>query len=105
MKITENEIKETEFKTYAYLSTIVSGFFGALAILNTGSFIFALNEYLTYHNDPDDHGGKLHCVDLTAMWISGIFGIIFAMIMIFVITYRIRNIRKLENKIRVVVFS
>lgn len=105
MKITEKEIKETEFKTYAYLSTLVSGFFGALALLNIGSFIFSLNEYLTYHNDPDDHGGKLHYVDLSEMWISVIVGIVSAVIMIFVIMYRIRNIRKLENKIPVVVFS
>ncbi|MDE6036484.1 MAG: hypothetical protein K2G36_11335 [Ruminococcus sp.] len=105
MKITEKEVKETEFKTYAYLSTLVSGIFGALAILNTGSFIFALIEYLTYHNDPDDHGGKLHYVDLTSMWTGGIIGIISAVIMIYVIAYRIRNIRKLENKIPVVIFS
>lgn len=105
MKITEKEIKETEFKTYAYLSTLVSGFFGALALMNIGSFIFSLNEYLTYHNDPDDHGGKLHYVDLNAMWLNGISGIIFTMIMIFIVTYRIRKIKKLDKKIPVVVFS
>ncbi|MDE6671656.1 MAG: hypothetical protein K2K16_05610 [Ruminococcus sp.] len=105
MKITEKEIKETEFKTYAYLSTLVSGFFGALALLNIGSFIFSLNEYLTYHNDPDDHGEKLHYVDLSEMWISVIVGIVSAVIMIFIVAYRIRKIKKLEKKLPVVIFS
>ena len=105
MKITEKEIIHTQYKTYAYLSTLVSGFFGALALMNIGSFIFALDEYLTYHNDPDDHGGKRHYVDLNAMWLSGIFGIIFAVIMILIVAYRIRKIKKLEKKLPVVIFS
>ncbi|MDE6426053.1 MAG: hypothetical protein K2K89_07950 [Ruminococcus sp.] len=105
MKITEKEVKETELKTYAYLSTIVSGFFGVLALMNITSFIVDLNDYLTYHNDPDDHGGKRHYVDLTAMWLNGISGIIFAVIMIFIVAYRIRKIKKLEKKVPVVIFS
>lgn len=99
------KITETEIKTYAYLSTLLSGFFGAGALLKTGNFIYDLTEYLTYHNDPDDHGGKLHYVNLTEMWTSGIFGIIFAVLFILVIAYRVRKIKKLEKKILVYVLS
>ncbi|MCM1506433.1 MAG: hypothetical protein NC177_04770 [Ruminococcus flavefaciens] len=105
MRITEKEIKETELKTYAYLSTLLSGFFGTGALLNIGNFAFSLNEYLTYHNNPDDNGGKLHYVDLNDIWITGISGIILAVLFILVVAYRVQKIKKLEKKVRVYIFS
>lgn len=105
MKITEKEVTDMQSKTYAYLSTLLSGFFGAGALLNIGSFNYDIIEYLTYHNDPDDHGGKLHYVDLTDMWITGISGIIFAVLFILVVAYRVRKIKKLEKKVPVYIFS
>ena len=105
MKITEKEIKETELKTYVYLSTLLSGFFGAGALLKIGSFNYDLSEYLTYHNNPEDYGQKGHYVNLTEMRTDVIIGIIFIVLFIMVIAYRVRKIKKLEKKIPVYVFS
>lgn len=67
MEIIAKEIIEMKVKTYTYLSTVLSGFLVSTALLFIGAFVSDLSEYLTYHNDPDDHGGKLHYVDLNAM--------------------------------------
>lgn len=105
MNITEKEIKETEAKTYAYLSSIVIGFLSANILLLIYSFISNLQEYLTYHNSEDDHGGKLHYVDLTALWICGCLAVILILILAFVIRFWIRRIKRIEKKIPVMIIS
>lgn len=103
--ISGKEVTETKLKTYIYLSIVLSGFLIAKAILFIGSVASGLSEYFTYHNDPDDHGGKLHYVDLNAMWLFGIVEIICVILEFFVFRYRIRKIRQLEKKTPVIIIS
>ncbi|MDE6092964.1 MAG: hypothetical protein K2G14_07710 [Ruminococcus sp.] len=103
MDITEKEIKEMVAKTYTYLSTVLSGFLIARALIFIFMFIGGLSEYLEYHNDPDDHGGKLHYVDLNAMWLYGLMGIIFTVFSFFVLRYQFLKIRQLEKKVPVII--
>lgn len=46
MNITEKKIKETEARTYAYLSSVVIGFLSANMLMLSCSFIYSLLEYL-----------------------------------------------------------
>lgn len=103
--ISGKEVKETKLKTYIYMSVSLSGFLTARALILIFGFISALSEYLEYHNDPDDHGGKLHYVDLNAMWLFGVMGIVFAVLDFFVFRWRTGKIRQLDRKIPVIVIS
>lgn len=105
MNATEKTIKETEAKTYAYLSSIVVGFLSANILLLIYSFISNLQEYLTYHNSEDDHGGKLHYVNLPALWICGGLAVILTLILAFVIRFWIRRIKRIEKKLPVMIIS
>lgn len=103
--ISGKEVKETKLKTYIYLSTTLSGFLTARALIFIGAFISGLSEYLEYHNDPDDHGGKLHYVDLNALWLCGLMGIIVVVLDFFVFRYRTGKIRQLDKKNPVIIIS
>ena len=62
---TKKNIKATEDKTYAYLLSVLIGPLILDVIYLISVFCFESIEYLRYHNNFDDHGGKLeHYVDL-----------------------------------------
>ncbi|MCM1007520.1 MAG: hypothetical protein NC485_06220 [Ruminococcus flavefaciens] len=105
MNITAKEIKEIESKTYAYLSSVVIGFLSADILLLIYSFISNLQEYLTYHNSEDDHGEKLHYVDLNALWLCGCLGVILILIVSFVWRFWIRKIKCIEKRLPVMIIS
>lgn len=104
LEMTEKEIEEMKAKTYTYLSTVLSGFFGALILLRGGTFVFDMKEYMIYHNnDSDDPKG--HYVDLNEMWFCGIVAIIACIFMILVIHCQSGKIKQIEKKTPVIIIT
>lgn len=105
MNITEKTIKETEARTYAYLSSAAIGFLIAEILLLVYSFISDLQEYLTYRNNEENYGEKSHYVDLNALWLRGCLGVILILMLFFVVRFWIRKIKCIERKRPVIIIS
>lgn len=105
MNITEKTIKETEARTYAYLSSAAIGFLIAEILLLVYSFIYSLLEYLTYRNNEENYGEKSHYVDLNALWLRGFLGVILILILFFVMRFWIRKIKCIEKRRPVIIIS
>ena len=105
MDVTEKEIKETEARTYAYLSSAAIGFLIAEILLLVYSFISDLQEYLTYRNNEENYGEKWHYVDLNALWLRGCLGVILILMLFFVMRFWIRKIKCIEKRRPVIIIS
>lgn len=104
-QITEKEITETKAKTFAYLLSVIAGLLTADMLLIAYSFFSGLSEYLTYRNDTDDHGGKLHYVDPTVLGICGCTVLLMILLLAFVIRCWVRNVKRIEKKTSAVIIS
>lgn len=97
MNITEKEIKETESRTYAYLSSCVVGFLIAEILL----LIYYLLEYLTDHTNEQNYVEELNYdVDLKGLLIFGCLGVILILMLFFVLRFWIRKIKCIEKNVR-----
>lgn len=105
MNITEKKMKETEVRTYAYLSSAAIGFLIAEILLLVYSFISDLQEYLTYRNNVENYGEKSHYVDLNALWLHGCLGVILILMFFFVLRFWILKIKCIERKRPVIIIS
>lgn len=99
------QLEATENKTYSYMFSATSSFLTTFVLWFAYWFFTGLDEYLLYHNDPDDHGGKLHYVDLNALCICGIIGLLFLAVTFFAVRAWVRRIRRLEKKLPTAVAS
>lgn len=102
MNITEKKVKETEAKTYAYLSSVVIGFLIAEILL----LFYNLQEYLTNHTNEETYVEELHHdVDLNGFLIFGCLGVILILMLFFVLRFWIRKVKRIEKKLPVIVIS
>lgn len=102
MNITEKKVKETEAKTYAYLSSIVIGFLIAEILL----LIYYLMEYLTDHTNEETYVEELHHdVDLNGLLIFGCLGVILILMLFFVLRFWIRKVKRIEKRLPVIIIS
>lgn len=102
MNITEKKVKETEAKTYAYLSSIVTGFLIAEILL----LIYYLMEYLTDHTNEETYVEELHHdVDLNGLLVFGCLGVILILMLFFVMRFWIRRVKRIEKRLPVIIIS
>lgn len=102
MNITEKTIKETEARTYAYLSSAAIGFLIAEILL----LIYYLLEYLTDHTNEQNYVEELHYdVDLKGPLIFGCLGVILILMLFFVVRLWIRKIKCIEKRRSVIIIS
>lgn len=102
MNFTEKKIKETEAKTYAYLSSVVIGFLIAEILL----LIYYLVEYLTDHTNEETYVEELHHdVDLNGLLVFGGLGIILILMLFFVLRFWIRKVKRIEKRLPVIIIS
>lgn len=102
MNITEKKIKETEAKTYAYLSSVVIGFLIAEILL----LIYYLMEYLTDHTNEETYVEELHHdVDLNGLLVFGCLGVILILMLFFVLRFWIRKVKRIEKRLHVIIIS
>lgn len=102
MNITEKKVKETEAKTYAYLSSIVIGFLIAEILL----LIYYLQEYLTDHTNEETYVEELHhYVDLNGLLVFGCLGVILILMSFFVLRFWIRKVKRIEKRLPVIIIS
>ncbi len=103
MNITEKKVKETEAKTYAYLSSIVIGFLIAEILL---LLIYYLQEYLTDHTNEETYVEELHhYVDLNELLVFGCLGVILILMLFFVMRFWIRKVKRIEKRLPVIIIS
>lgn len=103
---TEKEIAEMKFKTYIYFLSVLLGVLAINAILCTNTFFSITSEYLIYHNNVDDNGGKLlHYVNAKLIPIYGILSILFDAVLIILTMFYIKLMRKIENKKKSIIIS
>ena len=96
---TKKSIKATEDKTYAYLLSVLIGPLILDVIYLVSVFCYDVIEYLRYHNDFDDHGGKLeHYVNLREIPLYGILGFIFSCLLVIGMRSYVKRIRNIEKK-------
>lgn len=96
---TEKSIKEMEAKTYAYMSSVLIGPLIIDAFILINGFVCDLIEYLTYHNNVEDNGGKLlHYVNPREIPIYGILSLIFTLVLIIIMKFYVRRIQCIEKK-------
>lgn len=105
MNITEKKIKETEARTYAYLSSVIIGFLIAEILLLVYSFISDLQEYLTYRNNEENYGEKWHYVDLNELCLCGCLTTVLVLALFFVMRFWIRKIKCIEKRRPVIIIS
>ncbi len=105
MNITEKTIKETEARTYAYLSSAAIGFLIAEILLLVYSFIYSLLEYLTYRNNEENYGEKWHYVDLNELCLCGCLTTVLVLALFFVMRLWIRKIKCIEKRRPVIIIS
>lgn len=105
MEITEKEIKETEEKTYAYFSSVIAGTLVPHILVYLYLFFSDLDDYLTYHNIPDDNREVSHYVDVTGMILIGCLSAILILVLFFVIRFWVRRVKRVERKALVIVIS
>lgn len=102
MNITEKKVKETEVKTYAYLSSVVIGFLIAEILL----LIYYLMEYLTDHTNEETYVEELHHdVDLNGLLVFGCLGVILILMSFFVLRFWIRKVKRIEKRLPVIIIS
>lgn len=102
MNITEKKVKETEARTYAYLSSVVIGFLFAEILL----LIYYLIEYLTDHTNEEAYVEELHHdVDLNGLLVFGCLGVILILTLFFVLRFWIRKIKCIEKRLSVIIIS
>lgn len=102
MNITEKKVKETEAKTYAYLSSVVIGFLIAEILL----LIYYLMKYLTDHTNEETYVEELHhSVDLNGLLIFGCLGVILILMLFFVMRFWIRKVKRIEKRLPVIIIS
>lgn len=102
MNITEKKVKETEAKTYAYLSSVVIGFLIAEILL----LIYYLMEYLTDHTNEETYVEELHHdVDLNGLLVFGCLGVILILMLFFVLRFWIRKVKCIEKRLHVIIIS
>lgn len=102
MNITEKKVKETEAKTYAYLSSVVIGFLIAEILL----LIYYLMEYLTDHTNEETYVEELHHdVDLNGLLVFGCLGVILILMLFFVLRFWIRKVKRIEKRLHVIIIS
>lgn len=102
MNITEKKVKETEAKTYAYLSSVVIGFLIAEILL----LIYYLMEYLTDHTNEETYVEELHHdVDLNGLLVFGCLGVILILMLFFVMRFWIRKVKRIEKRLPVIIIS
>lgn len=102
MNITEKKVKETEAKTYAYLSSVVIGFLIAEILL----LIYYLVEYLTDHTNEETYVEELHHdVDLNRLLVFGCLGVILILMLFFVLRFWIRKVKRIEKRLPVIIIS
>ncbi|MBQ8350322.1 MAG: hypothetical protein IJY19_11915 [Ruminococcus sp.] len=102
MNITEKKVKETEAKTYAYLSSIVTGFLITEILL----LIYYLMEYLTDHTNEETYVEELHHnVDLNGLLVFGCLGVILILMSFFVLRFWIRKVKRIEKRLPVIIIS
>lgn len=102
MNITEKTIKETEARTYAYLSSAAIGFLIAEILL----LIYYLLEYLTDHTNEQNYVEELHYdVNLKGLLIFGCLGVILILMLFFVVRFWIRKIKCIEKRRPVIIIS
>lgn len=102
MNITEKKVKETEAKTYAYLSSIVIGFLIAEILL----LIYYLQEYITDHTNEETYVEELHHdVDLNGLLVFGCLGVILILMLFFVMRFWIRKVKRIEKRLPVIIIS
>lgn len=102
MNITEKKVKETEAKTYAYLSSVVIGFLIAEILL----LVYYLMEYITDHTNEETYVEELHHdVDLNGLLIFGCLGVILILMLFFVLRFWIRKVKRIEKRLPVIIIS
>ncbi len=102
MNITEKKVKETEAKTYAYLSSVVIGFLIAEILL----LIYYLQEYITDHTNEETYVEELHHdVDLNGLLVFGCLGVILILMLFFVMRFWIRKVKRIEKRLPVIIIS
>ena len=102
MNITEKKVKETEAKTYAYLSSVVIGFLIAEILL----LIYYLMEYLTDHTNEETYVEELHHdVDLNGLLVFGCLGVILILMLFFIMRFWIRKVKRIEKRLPVIIIS
>lgn len=102
MNITEKKVKETEAKTYAYLSSVVIGFLIAEILL----LIYYLMKYLTDHTNEETYVEELHHdVDLNGLLVFGCLGVILILMLFFVLRFWIRKVKRIEKRLPVIIIS
>lgn len=102
MNITEKRIKETEAKTYAYLSSVAIGFLIAEILL----LIYYFLEYLTDHTNEENYVEELHYdVDLNGLLVLGCLGVILILMLFFLLRFWIRKIKCIEKRLSAIIIS
>ncbi len=103
---TEKSVKEIEAKTYAYMSSVLIGTLIIDAFILINGFFYRLTEYLTYHNNAEDNGGKLlHYVNPGEIPIYGILSLIFTLVLIILMKFYVRKIQCIEKKKTLLIIS
>lgn len=103
---TEKSIKEIEAKTYAYMSSVLIGTLIIDAFIIINGFFYRLTEYLTYHNNVEDNGGKLlHYVNPREIPIYGILSLIFTLVLIILMRFYVKRIQCIEKKKTLLIIS
>lgn len=105
MEITEKEIKETEAKTYAYFASVTAGTLVPHILVYLYIFLINLDEYLTYHNIPDDNWEVPHYVDVGGMILIGCLSAVLILVLFFVIRFWVRRVKRVEKRAPVIVIS
>ena len=96
---TEKDIKETQEKTFVYMSSVLIGTLIPNVFILINGFFFRLIEYMTYHNNVDDNGGKLlHYVNTKEIPIYMILSLIFTFVFIIFIRFYVKRIQSIEKK-------
>ena len=104
--ITEKSIRETEAKTYAFISSVLIGMLITDSFILVICFIHDVREYLTYHNIADDNGGALpHYVNTQQIPVYGILGLVVSVSLIFLIRFYISRIKRIEKKKKTLIIS
>ena len=96
---TEKSIKEIEAKTYAYLSSILIGPLIIDSAILMYSFLIDVKKYLTYHNDVFERDDLLpFYVNVKEIPVVGVLGLLFTLMLIFVLKHYVKRIRSIKKK-------
>ena len=101
----ERTVAEMKISTAAYMISILIGIIIACFASMLCSFIDDLNEYLTYHNSPEDFGQKLHYVNLREMYVCGVLSVTFLILLVSAFKSWIKKIKSLKKKSKAIRIS